>query len=124
MSAFGSAREDLKASEEPALRSPPIAAGSVASCSPLYSTLASLGKRGSMSSSNSLRPADSDSDQIVSTPQGDVALLTLRPLKVEEVLASVGDKGVGGTAVFVGTTRDHFNGARFFSVEGLIPGMA
>ncbi|MGH3320468.1 MAG: molybdenum cofactor biosynthesis protein MoaE [Streptosporangiaceae bacterium] len=41
-----------------------------------------------------------------------IRLLDLRdtPLSVDEVLAAVGDPGSGGTALFVGTIRDHDSG--------------
>jgi molybdopterin synthase catalytic subunit len=47
-----------------------------------------------------------------------IRLLAIRdtPLSVDEVLRAVGDASAGGTAVFVGTVRDHDAGA---SVTGL-----
>ncbi|HEV2372712.1 MAG TPA: molybdenum cofactor biosynthesis protein MoaE [Streptosporangiaceae bacterium] len=39
-----------------------------------------------------------------------LAELRSEPLSVEEVLASVADRGAGGTALFVGTVRDHDRG--------------
>jgi molybdopterin synthase catalytic subunit len=49
-------------------------------------------------------------------PEGEgresIRLLAIRDtaLSVAEVLAAVGDDGAGGTALFVGTVRDHDNG--------------
>jgi molybdopterin synthase catalytic subunit len=42
-----------------------------------------------------------------------IRLLSMRdtPLSVDEVLAAVGDDAAGGTALFVGTVRDHDGGA-------------
>lgn len=42
-----------------------------------------------------------------------VRLVAIRetPLSVDEVLAAVGDAAAGGTALFVGTVRDHDGGA-------------
>ncbi|NED82887.1 molybdenum cofactor biosynthesis protein MoaE, partial [Streptomyces sp. SID11233] len=41
-----------------------------------------------------------------------IKLLALRdtPLSVDEVFAAVGDDAAGGTALFVGTVRDHDGG--------------
>ncbi|MEU6614291.1 molybdenum cofactor biosynthesis protein MoaE [Streptomyces parvus] len=47
------------------------------------------------------------------SPGGDsIRLLDVRdsPLSLDEVYAAVGDDAAGGTAVFVGTVRDHDNG--------------
>lgn len=43
---------------------------------------------------------------------GIIRLLGIRdtPLSVEEVLTAVGDHAAGGTAIFVGTVRDHDHG--------------
>ncbi len=43
---------------------------------------------------------------------GRIRLLAIRdtPLSVDEVLAAVGDGAAGGTALFVGTVRDHDGG--------------
>lgn len=45
--------------------------------------------------------------------QDPVRLLAIRetPLSVDEVFAAVGDAAAGGTALFVGTVRDHDGGA-------------
>jgi molybdopterin synthase catalytic subunit len=42
-------------------------------------------------------------------PQDPIKLLAIRdtPLSLDEVYAAVGDDAAGGTAVFVGTVRDH-----------------
>ncbi|GAA0470405.1 molybdenum cofactor biosynthesis protein MoaE [Streptomyces stramineus] len=47
-----------------------------------------------------------------------VRLLAIRdtPLSVDEIFAAVGDSAAGGTALFVGTVRDHDGGA---DVDGL-----
>ncbi|MEW2544772.1 molybdenum cofactor biosynthesis protein MoaE [Streptomyces sp. NPDC047002] len=47
-----------------------------------------------------------------------IRLLAIRetPLSLDEVFAAVGDRSAGGTALFVGTVRDHDGGA---GVEGL-----
>ena len=47
------------------------------------------------------------------TTDASVRLLAIRdtPLSVDEVFAAVGDDAAGGTALFVGTVRDH-DGAR------------
>ncbi|MEO3975870.1 molybdenum cofactor biosynthesis protein MoaE [Streptomyces sp. CAU 1734] len=47
-----------------------------------------------------------------------IRLLAIRdtPLSVDEVFAAVGDAAAGGTALFVGTVRDHDGGA---DVDGL-----
>ncbi|MEU1309773.1 molybdenum cofactor biosynthesis protein MoaE [Streptomyces cinnamoneus] len=47
-----------------------------------------------------------------------IRLLAIRdtPLSLDEVFAAVGDDAAGGTALFVGTVRDHDGGA---DVEGL-----
>lgn len=47
-----------------------------------------------------------------------IKLLAIRdtPLSVDEVLAAVGDPAAGGTALFVGTVRDHDSGG---AVTGL-----
>ncbi|MBD0740244.1 molybdenum cofactor biosynthesis protein MoaE [Streptomyces sp. CBMA29] len=44
---------------------------------------------------------------------GPIRLLAIRdtPLSVDEVFASVGDDAAGGTALFVGTVRDHDGGS-------------
>ncbi|WP_345649921.1 molybdenum cofactor biosynthesis protein MoaE [Streptomyces tremellae] len=49
---------------------------------------------------------------------GPIRLLAIRetPLSLDEVFAAVGDRSAGGTALFVGTVRDHDGGA---GVEGL-----
>jgi molybdopterin synthase catalytic subunit len=49
-----------------------------------------------------------------------IRLLAVRdtPLSVDEVFAAVGDRGAGGTALFVGTVRDH-DGAGTAAVTGL-----
>lgn len=48
-------------------------------------------------------------------------LLAIRdtPLSVDEVLAAVGDDGAGGTALFVGTVRDHDGHAEGVAVTEL-----
>ena len=48
-------------------------------------------------------------DQAASDP---IRLLAIRdtPLSVDEVLSAVGDPAAGGTALFVGTVRDHDGG--------------
>ncbi|WP_344961933.1 molybdenum cofactor biosynthesis protein MoaE [Streptomyces thioluteus] len=45
--------------------------------------------------------------------EGPVRLLAVRdtPLSLDEVFAAVGDPAAGGTALFVGTVRDHDGGA-------------
>ncbi|MFE4368802.1 molybdenum cofactor biosynthesis protein MoaE [Streptomyces sp. NPDC056835] len=45
--------------------------------------------------------------------QDPIRLLAIRdtPLTVDEVFRAVGDDGAGGTALFVGTVRDHDGGA-------------
>ncbi|GHF68336.1 molybdopterin biosynthesis protein MoeE [Streptomyces mashuensis] len=45
--------------------------------------------------------------------RGPVRLLAIRdtPLSVDEVFAAVGDAAAGGTALFVGTVRDHDGGS-------------
>jgi molybdopterin synthase catalytic subunit len=50
--------------------------------------------------------------------QDPIRLIAIRdtPLSVDEVLQAVGDDSAGGTALFVGTVRDHDGGA---DVEGL-----
>ncbi|WP_433892331.1 molybdenum cofactor biosynthesis protein MoaE [Streptomyces sp. CA-111067] len=46
-------------------------------------------------------------------PGGPLRLLEIRdtPLSVDEVFAAVGDDAAGGTALFVGTVRDHDGGS-------------
>ncbi|MQT04589.1 molybdenum cofactor biosynthesis protein MoaE [Streptomyces jumonjinensis] len=46
------------------------------------------------------------------TAQDPIRLLAVRdaPLSVDEILAAVGDDAAGGTALFVGTVRDHDGG--------------
>lgn len=44
------------------------------------------------------------------TRHGDRARLRRTGLSVEELVKYVADDGAGGTAVFVGTTRDSFEG--------------
>jgi molybdopterin synthase catalytic subunit len=53
------------------------------------------------------------------TPSGGVRLAAIRttPLSVDEVLAAVGDATYGGTAVFVGTVRDHDHGRAVTRLE-------
>ncbi|MFJ6212902.1 molybdenum cofactor biosynthesis protein MoaE [Streptomyces sp. NPDC092296] len=48
-----------------------------------------------------------------------IRLLALRdtPLSLDEVYAAVGDTAAGGTAVFVGTVRDHDGGRSVASLE-------
>lgn len=53
-------------------------------------------------------------------PEGTIRLLAIRdtPLSVDEVFAAVGDDAAGGTALFVGTVRDH-DGRQDAAVTGL-----
>ncbi|WP_026058512.1 molybdenum cofactor biosynthesis protein MoaE [Streptomyces sp. SS] len=54
------------------------------------------------------------------TPPGDpIRLLAVRdiPLSLDEVYAAVGDDAAGGTALFVGTVRDHDGGRPVASLE-------
>lgn len=39
-----------------------------------------------------------------------VCVITRRELNVSDIISLVSDNKAGGTAVFIGTTRDHFNG--------------
>ncbi|MDI2128032.1 molybdenum cofactor biosynthesis protein MoaE [Yinghuangia seranimata] len=50
---------------------------------------------------------------------GSIRLLEIRdtPLSVDEVFAAVGDPTAGGTALFVGTVRDHDGGQSVTSLE-------
>ncbi|MCX4537153.1 molybdenum cofactor biosynthesis protein MoaE [Streptomyces sp. NBC_00841] len=52
-------------------------------------------------------------------PRHPIRLLELRdtPLSLDEVYAAVGDDAAGGTAVFVGTVRDHDGGKSVASLE-------
>jgi molybdopterin synthase catalytic subunit len=45
----------------------------------------------------------------VKTSRGD-CVLTYGPLDVEAIITSVSDDGAGATAVFIGTTRNTFQG--------------
>ncbi|KAG9086244.1 Molybdopterin synthase catalytic subunit [Ceratobasidium sp. UAMH 11750] len=48
---------------------------------------------------------------------GDNFTLTYEPLDVSEIMDSVRDDGAGALALFVGTTRDNFNGKRVVRLE-------
>ncbi|WP_330461470.1 molybdenum cofactor biosynthesis protein MoaE [Streptomyces sp. NBC_00820] len=59
---------------------------------------------------------------MLQTPQtltSPIRLLSLRdtPLSLDEVYAAVGDDAAGGTALFVGTVRDHDGGQSVSSLE-------
>jgi len=43
--------------------------------------------------------------------------ITEEPLKVDEISAQVTDKGTGATSLFVGTTRDNFDGKKVIKLE-------
>lgn len=57
----------------------------------------------------SLVPAASV-DVRLDIPEG-LCEITHRPLDVSEIIRSVGDDTAGGTAVFIGTTRNSFKGS-------------
>ena len=51
------------------------------------------------------------SDAMLQMPEG-VCVLTHDALCVNEIVQSVGDDRAGATAVFIGTTRNYFQGKR------------
>jgi molybdopterin synthase catalytic subunit len=55
----------------------------------------------------------------MTTPADPIRLLALRetPLSLDEVHAAVGDAYAGGTALFVGTVRDHDGGRAVTALE-------
>jgi molybdopterin synthase catalytic subunit len=61
-------------------------------------------------------------DALLEIPEG-VCAITHAPLDVDAIIGSVGDPGAGGTAVFIGTTRNSFKGARAhpFHLPTLVP---
>jgi hypothetical protein len=64
-----------------------------------------------MSTSSAYPPESVDGT--VDSPNG-VCALCYTPLRVDEIVASVGDDGAGATAVFIGTTRNSFRGTCTF----------
>lgn len=60
-------------------------------------------------------PPSSTSEHTI-TDEGECRL-TYEPLDVQSIIKSVGDDAAGGTAVFIGTTRDSFKGRRVTRLE-------
>lgn len=46
----------------------------------------------------------------IDAPSGDITELTYEPLNASNIIDSVKDDGAGAIAVFIGTTRDSFQG--------------
>jgi molybdopterin synthase catalytic subunit len=49
-------------------------------------------------------------DLYLEIPEG-ICAITHNPLDVDSIIRSVGDGSAGGTAIFIGTTRNSFKGA-------------
>ncbi|KAK0567215.1 hypothetical protein OC861_002812 [Tilletia horrida] len=62
------------------------------------------------SSTRYYQPPPSSVSGTTSTTEGDVAQLTYDPIDEAQVLKAVRDPGAGATCLFVGTTRDNFQG--------------